>query len=244
MGRDERTDVATEPRQGGPRVPAPAPEPGTTLRFVGNRPITLAPSAEEDSLVSDDNEGAASASLPVDADLPIDPDLPVEQPRLGHRARGVVRDRWDILAVIAGGGALGSAARYGVAEALPHDVGAFAMSTVAVNLCGGFLLGFLMVFVMDVWPPTRYVRPFLGVGILGGFTTFSTYMVDTRAMLASGPPTGGVLYLFGTLALGLAAVWLGIGAARGLVQARHRRRAASHLNSGKTSHGSTDRSQP
>lgn len=241
MRGDLRESVAGKPHLG---ALAQAPGRGITPRFPGGAQNTFAASAEEDSLVSDDDERATSASLPLDEALPIDPDLPVEQPRLGHRLRNALRDRWDILAVIAGGGALGSAARYGVGEALPHDVGGFAWSTVAVNLCGGFLLGFLMVFVVDVWPPTRYVRPFLGVGILGGFTTFSTYMVDTRAMVTSGPPTGAALYLFGTLVLGLAAVWLGIGGARGLVQARHRRRVASHLNSGKASHGSTDRSQP
>lgn len=212
-------------------------------RFPGGAQNSFAGIAEEDPLVSDDDERAMSASLPLDEALPIDPDLPVEQPRLGHRLRNALRGRWDILAVIAGGGALGSAARYGVAEVLPHDVGVFAWSTVAVNVCGGFLLGFLMVFVVDVWPPTRYVRPFLGVGILGGFTTFSTYMVDTRTMLTSGRATGASLYLFGTLAIGLAVVWLGIGAARGLVQSRHRRRAASHRESDNERHGSTERSE-
>lgn len=142
--------------------------------------------------------------------LPIDPDLPAEQPRRSRRAARALQRRWDILLVIALGGALGSAARYAVAEALPHQTGRFPWSTVVVNLSGGFLLGLLMVFVLDVWPPTRYVRPFVGVGILGGFTTFSTYMDDTRALLASGEAGAAAVYLFGTLLVGLLAVWLGI----------------------------------
>ena len=84
--------------------------------------------------------------------LPVDPDLPVERPRLGARAARALRDRWDILAVIAGGGAVGSAARYGLAEAMPHEPGQVAWSTAVVNVAGGFVLGALMVFVVDVWP--------------------------------------------------------------------------------------------
>jgi CrcB protein len=67
-----------------------------------------------------------------------------------------------------------------------------------------------MVFVTDVWPPSRYVRPFLGVGVLGGYTTFSTYMLDTRTLVADGHVPLAVAYLFGTMAAGLAAVWAGI----------------------------------
>ena len=67
-----------------------------------------------------------------------------------------------------------------------------------------------MVFVIDVWPSTRYLRPFLGVGLLGGYTTFSTYMLDTRSLIAEGEMERAGLYLFGTLLAGLVAVWIGI----------------------------------
>ena len=80
----------------------------------------------------------------------------------------------------------------------PHDPSQIAWSTFAVNVAGGFLLGLLMVFVSDVWPPHRYVRPFLGVGVLGGFTTFSTYMLDTHAIFVAGRPSIALLYLVGT----------------------------------------------
>jgi fluoride exporter len=66
------------------------------------------------------------------------------------------------------------------------------------------------VLVLDVWPKSRYARPFLGVGVLGGFTTFSTYMLDTRALVAADRAPIAAVYLFGTLVTGLAAVWLGI----------------------------------
>lgn len=147
--------------------------------------------------------------------LPVDPDLLDEPPPRSTRAH-LLRGRLDILAMIAAGGAVGSAARYAVAEALPHQPGQVAWSTLAVNIAGGFLLGLLMVFVLDVWPPSRYLRPFFGVGVLGGFTTFSTYMLDTHALLAAGEVAAALTYVLGTLVVGLAAVWLGVFTARWL----------------------------
>jgi fluoride exporter len=164
--------------------------------------------------------GAGPASGGQDAramvpSLPVDPDLPVEPP-LRNASAHLLRGRLDILAVISAGGAVGSAARYAVAEAIPHEPGKLAWSTFTVNVTGGFLLGLLMVFVLDVWPPSRYLRPFFGVGVLGGFTTFSTYMLDTHALLAAGEIIAALTYVLGTLVVGLAAVWLGVFTARWL----------------------------
>ncbi len=161
--------------------------------------------------------------------LPVDPDVPVRLAVARH-ASHIVRDRWDILAVIAAGGAAGSAARYGTGLLLPHDAAQFPWSTFGVNIVGSVLLGLLMVFVNDVWPPHRYVRPFLGVGVLGGFTTFSTYMLDTRALVVTGHPAAAALYLGATLLVGLLAVWLGIAGGR-LVAARLGRRARTRRRS-------------
>jgi CrcB protein len=146
-----------------------------------------------------------------------------------------VAGRRDVLAVIALGGALGSLARWGLAEALPHPPDAFPWATFTENVSGCFLIGLLMVFVIDVWPPSRYLRPFLGVGILGGYTTFSTYMLDTRALLANREPQLAGLYLFGSLAAGFCAVWLAVLAARTLVNSsrlRRRRRLERALSTG------------
>ena len=161
--------------------------------------------------------------------MTIDSDLPARLP-LARHASSVIRERWDILGVIAVGGALGSTARYGAGVLWPHDPSQVAWSTFAVNVVGGFLLGLLMVFVNDVWPPHRYVRPFVGVGVLGGFTTFSTYMLDTHALIGAGRLPIALLYLMGTLLVGLAAVWLGIAVGRGaaaLLRSRSSRAARS-----------------
>jgi len=122
----------------------------------------------------------------------------------------VVRDRWDVLLVIACGGAAGSLARWALGEALPHPPNGFPWATFTENLAGGFVLGALMVWLTAVRPASRYLRPFLAVGLLGGFTTFSTYMVDTRGLLVVGRPGLAAAYLVGTVVGGLLAVLLGV----------------------------------
>jgi CrcB protein len=134
------------------------------------------------------------------------------------------KSRWDVVLVVAAGGALGSLARWGLGEVLAAGAGRFPWATFIENVTGSFALGALMVFVIDVWPPSRYVRPFVGVGVLGGFTTFSTYALDTRALVVADRVPLAAVYLFGTLAAGLAAVWLGIAVARLIITNAVRRR--------------------
>lgn len=120
----------------------------------------------------------------------------------------------DVLAVISAGGALGSVGRWGVGELLPWSGTTFPWATFVVNVSGALALGVLMVFVLEVWRPHRYVRPFVGIGLLGGWTTFSTYALEARDLLASGRPATALAYVGGSLVAGLLAVWLGILAAR------------------------------
>jgi fluoride exporter len=119
-----------------------------------------------------------------------------------------------VLAVIALGGVAGSLGRGWVAHRLPTAPGAFPWATFWVNVTGAFLIGALMHYVLEVWPPHRLLRPFLGVGVLGGWTTFSTYMLEARGLLARGHPQTATAYVASTLVLGLAAVWLGLALAR------------------------------
>ncbi|GAB7003347.1 hypothetical protein JCM18899A_08180 [Nocardioides sp. AN3] len=163
----------------------------------------------------------------VEADLhrmPVDSDVtasPTSRP-----LRELVGECADLLPAIAVGGALGSLARWGLAEAFQHDAGQLAWGTLIANVVGSFLLGLLMAFVLDVWSDRRYVRPFLGVGVLGGFTTFSTYELDTRGLLASGRPGLALLYLVGSILAGLLMVGVGVVAGRTAIDRRRDAEAA------------------
>jgi CrcB protein len=121
---------------------------------------------------------------------------------------------WDVAVAVACGGALGGAARYGLNTLFPHSPDQFPVSTFVENVVGCLLLGALMVFLLEVWPPRRYLRPFLGVGVLGGFTTFSAYTSEIRGLVQEGEVPVALLYLFGSVAAGLAAVWTGSTLAR------------------------------
>lgn len=138
----------------------------------------------------------------------------------------LLADRADVLGVIALGGAVGSLARWGVGRVVPHQLGEFAWSTFLLNVVGCLALGGLMVLVLEVWPPTRLVRPFLAVGVLGGLTTFSTYALDAAQMLALRHSVTAAAYLFGTLAAALFASWVGVVGTRRVVERRHARALA------------------
>lgn len=148
--------------------------------------------------------------------LSVDPDVTVA-PRPYPHPSTLVRANLDLLPVIAAGGALGSLARWGLAEALPHPASAFAWGTFVANASGALLLGLLMAFVLGPWAGRRYLRPFLGVGVLGGYTTFSTWMLDTRGLLATGHVPLALGYLGGTLAAGMLAVVLGMAGGRAVI---------------------------
>ena len=87
-----------------------------------------------------------------------------------------------MVAVVAIGGGIGSVLRYGLARALPTGTGDFPVATLITNLLGSLLLGALVVAVTEIWRPHRLLRPALGTGVLGGFTTFSTFAVETRSL--------------------------------------------------------------
>jgi CrcB protein len=167
--------------------------------------------------------------LPVDSDVPAGSGIDRREERRGF---DVLRARWDVLLVISAGGALGSLARWGVGELVPWSGDSFPWATFVENISGGFALGVLMVLLLDVWPASRYLRPFLGVGLLGGYTTFSTYMLESRDLLAGDEVATAFTYLAGSLVAGLIAVWLGITLARAATgpARRRRRRQPDHAN--------------
>jgi fluoride exporter len=147
---------------------------------------------------------------------PIDPDIDL---RIPARRRELARSHGAVLAVVALGGGLGAVARYGLAELWPTPPGTFPWATFVVNTVGCLLIGVLMVLITDIWSAHRLVRPFLGVGVLGGFTTFSTYAVEVRALLRPGAVPIAFAYLAGTVVAALLAVILGVWATRAVTGA-------------------------
>ncbi|WP_198949988.1 fluoride efflux transporter CrcB [Kineosporia sp. A_224] len=145
-------------------------------------------------------------------------------PSFTGRAVRALRTRWDVLLVVAAGGALGSLARWGVGLALPHADREFPWSTFSVNVVGCLLIGALMWFEEERWPPSRYRRSFLRTGVLGGFTTFSAYGLDAHTLLLAGAPVVAALYVAGSLVAGLLAVPLGAAGGAGLVALAERGR--------------------
>lgn len=124
------------------------------------------------------------------------------------------RKQGPVVAVVALGGGLGGAARYGLSQLLPTRTGQFPWGTFTENVLGCLTIGVLMVLIIEVWSPHRLVRPFLGVGFLGGFTTFSTYAVEFRGLLDSEAAVTAFVYLAATLLSALLAVLVGVTLAR------------------------------
>ncbi|MEY9855534.1 protein CrcB [Catenulispora sp. GAS73] len=155
--------------------------------------------------------------------LPTDPDLVESDPAKSDPAESNAQPRAPrprtarrVLAAIAAGGALGGPARYGLGLAYPTAPHTFPATTFAINVTGSFVLALLMVFILDIWPPNAYVRPFFCVGFLGAYTTFSTWMVDTDRLLAAGAYGTAAANVFLSLAAGIAATSLGLSLGRGI----------------------------
>lgn len=85
----------------------------------------------------------------------------------------------------------------------------FPLGTLAVNVLGCFLIGLLAAFLQRHAPADQTLRPFLITGILGGFTTFSAFGLETLDLIRRGDPATAVLYVAASLVLGLLAVWGG-----------------------------------
>ncbi|WP_325049399.1 fluoride efflux transporter FluC [Saccharopolyspora rhizosphaerae] len=124
-----------------------------------------------------------------------------------------------MLAVISCGGVVGALARYGVGKAFPHQPGEMPWATLGVNATGCLAMGVLMALISEVWTGQRLLRPFLGVGVLGGCTTFSTHVVDLQQAIAVGRPHLAFAYLALTVLAAMAGVLAGSALTRRLVRA-------------------------
>lgn len=160
-----------------------------------------------------------SATHRVAAGHPAEPDIDAGVPR----RRRTLRDApWTVLGVISAGGSLGALARYGLTVAFPHASSAFPWATFTINVAGCLLIGALMAVITETGLVHRLVRPFLGVGVLGGFTTFSTYIVDVQQAVTATAAATGLAYLVATPVAALVAVLVGSHLARLLIRPRRK----------------------
>ncbi len=120
-------------------------------------------------------------------------------------------------ALVAAGGAVGSMLRYGVGRLALHYLGAGALwGTLAVNVTGSFALGFFVAYAQARGGLSLHWQALAGVGLLGGYTTFSAFGYDTLRLLESGDVARAGMNVAGNLALGVLAAYLGVLAGRSM----------------------------
>ncbi len=119
------------------------------------------------------------------------------------------------LAAIAIGGAAGSVLRYGVSQGIHALVGrGFPWGTLVVNSLGSLLIGFLFVYLVERLAVSEVLRAALFIGLLGGFTTFSTFSLETLVLIEEASYLKAVINIFISVVLCLGGAWLGMTLAR------------------------------
>ncbi|MCP3054553.1 fluoride efflux transporter CrcB [Aurantimonas marianensis] len=122
------------------------------------------------------------------------------------------------LILVAAGGAIGASLRHLSNLAALRLLGSnFPFGTAFVNVSGSFLMGIVMEIVARRFGASNELRLFLAVGLLGGFTTFSSFSLDAVALYERGALGLAAFYVIGSVVAGIAALFAGLAAARGLV---------------------------
>ncbi|MFD5268058.1 fluoride efflux transporter CrcB [Streptomyces sp. NPDC058335] len=140
--------------------------------------------------------------------------------RGGAPRRSAAPGQLPVVAVVAVGGGLGAAARYAASLWWPSVSSGFPWTTFWVNVVGCAVIGVLLVLITEALTVHRLVRPFFGTGVLGGFTTFSTYAVDLQRLFDTGHLRTALAYLAATPLAALTAVWLAATATRRVLTRR------------------------
>ncbi len=109
---------------------------------------------------------------------------------------------------------LGSWARWGVASGFPVAEGTFPVTTLLINVVGAALLGVVLVTLLDRDRPRPDLHALIGTGLLGAFTTFSTFTVESVELVRTGHPVTAVAYVLVSLAAGLMAIMATMGLTR------------------------------
>ncbi|MFD8805453.1 fluoride efflux transporter CrcB [Streptomyces sp. NPDC059597] len=152
-----------------------------------------------------------TASRSAAAKEPVNPDAELRAPREPARSW---RAQAPVVAVVSVGGAIGATARYAGSLLWPTAAGGFPWTTFLINVTGCAVIGVFLVLVSEVWTAHRLLRPFFGTGVLGGYTTFSTYAVEIERLVDAGEARTALLYLAATLFAALGAVALAVTATR------------------------------
>ncbi|HTU36610.1 MAG TPA: CrcB family protein [Acidimicrobiales bacterium] len=154
--------------------------------------------------------------------VPLDPDLGVDPPGgfgSRRRRRRMLRPQVVIVGALAVGGSIGAVSRYAISLALPTVTGRFPWGTFVINVSGSFVLGFLLITLIEQFPLGRLARPVIGTGIIGAYTTFSTFMTEAVLLVRAGDPALALAYLGASLVVGLVAVSAGMLGARVVLRA-------------------------
>ncbi|MEU9989435.1 fluoride efflux transporter CrcB [Streptomyces sp. NPDC007971] len=130
------------------------------------------------------------------------------------RLRDARRRHVHVLTVVAVGGSAGACARYAAALLWPTGAADFPWTTLCVNAVGCLVIGAFMVVITEAWTAPPLLRPFFGTGVLGGFTTFSTYCADIERLVREGRAAVALAYLALTVVAAMAAVTIGVVGAR------------------------------
>jgi len=116
----------------------------------------------------------------------------------------------DRYVVVLAGAGLGGLMRYTLGTWIMAKYGGrFPLGTFLINVSGAFLIGLLMTVLTERTHPHPNWRLFLVVGVLGGYTTFSSFEYETYQAVRDGARAMGLLYLTGSVLAGYLAVWLG-----------------------------------
>ena len=114
-----------------------------------------------------------------------------------------------LLMVFLGGG-LGSVSRYLISRTLNISGFPFPLGTFTVNIVGSLILGFILGFALKTGQLSNNTILFLATGFCGGFTTFSTFAFENQNLLKSGDYFNFAIYTFGSIIVGITAVFVGL----------------------------------
>ncbi|MHB1954899.1 MAG: fluoride efflux transporter CrcB [Sulfobacillus sp.] len=115
------------------------------------------------------------------------------------------------------GGGLGAVLRYSLSSWIPGQ--AFPWNFLTINLSGSFVIGMIMALAIDFSVLSQEIRLFVAVGVLGGYTTFSTFMYGTYHLALADKDLGAAIYVMVSIIGGLAACGFGIGLVRASMSA-------------------------